>query len=83
MVAVTAPSRAPLAVLEAVLEQLTYVNQETGYTVARVATGRGGDLSGRRAVGRAGRGERAITTPETLRILTKLCCSPSQATAIL
>ncbi|GLX99897.1 MULTISPECIES: ATP-dependent RecD-like DNA helicase [Actinoplanes] len=31
-------------VLEAVLERLTYVNEETGYTVARVATGRGDDL---------------------------------------
>ncbi|MFC7528250.1 ATP-dependent RecD-like DNA helicase [Actinoplanes sp. GCM10030250] len=31
-------------VLEAVLERLTYVNEETGYTVARVATGRGSDL---------------------------------------
>jgi exodeoxyribonuclease V alpha subunit len=32
------------AVLEAVLERLTYVNEETGYTVARVATDRSGDL---------------------------------------
>jgi exodeoxyribonuclease V alpha subunit len=32
------------AVLEAVLERLTYANEETGYTVARVDTGRGGDL---------------------------------------
>ena len=30
------------AVLEAVLERLTYVNDETGYTVAKVATGRSG-----------------------------------------
>ena len=30
--------------LEAVLERLTYVNEETGYTIARVATGRGSDL---------------------------------------
>ncbi|MFB6394874.1 ATP-dependent RecD-like DNA helicase [Polymorphospora sp. 2-325] len=30
--------------LEAVLERFTYVNEETGYTVARVATGRGADL---------------------------------------
>ncbi|MEV6300125.1 ATP-dependent RecD-like DNA helicase [Actinoplanes sp. NPDC051861] len=30
--------------LEAVLERLTYVNEETGYTVARVATGHGSDL---------------------------------------
>ncbi|GGP83294.1 ATP-dependent RecD-like DNA helicase [Saccharothrix coeruleofusca] len=30
--------------LEAVLERITYANEETGYTVARVDTGRGGDL---------------------------------------
>ncbi|GGM33952.1 ATP-dependent RecD-like DNA helicase [Longimycelium tulufanense] len=30
--------------LEAVLERLTFVNEETGYTVARVDPGRGGDL---------------------------------------
>ncbi|MCA1220273.1 SF1B family DNA helicase RecD2 [Streptomyces sp. 8L] len=34
----------PLAVLEAVLERITYANEDTGYTVARVDTGRGGDL---------------------------------------
>jgi exodeoxyribonuclease V alpha subunit len=28
------------AILEAVLERITYANQETGYTVARVATNR-------------------------------------------
>ncbi|MDM4718730.1 hypothetical protein QTQ03_03640 [Micromonospora sp. WMMA1363] len=39
-----APARAPLATLEAVLERLTYVNEDTGYTVARVATDRGSDL---------------------------------------
>jgi hypothetical protein len=33
-----------LATLDAVLERLTYVNDETGYTVARVATERGSDL---------------------------------------
>ncbi|WP_018499931.1 SF1B family DNA helicase RecD2 [Parafrankia discariae] len=33
-----------LAVLEAVLERITYANEETGYTVARVDTGRGADL---------------------------------------
>ncbi|MEU7028782.1 ATP-dependent RecD-like DNA helicase [Streptomyces sp. NPDC046275] len=34
-----------LAVLEGVLERITYANEETGYTVARVDTGRGsGDL---------------------------------------
>jgi exodeoxyribonuclease V alpha subunit len=43
MVAVTAPAaRPPGAVLEAVLERLTYVNEETGYTVAKVATSRSG-----------------------------------------
>jgi exodeoxyribonuclease V alpha subunit len=35
---------APPATLEAVLERITYANQETGYTVARVATGRSSDL---------------------------------------
>jgi exodeoxyribonuclease V alpha subunit len=35
---------APPATLEAVLERITYANQETGYTVARVATDRSGDL---------------------------------------
>src|SRR5437773_1904831 len=46
MVAVTATAtsnRPPGAVLEAVLERLTYVNEETGYTVAKVATSRGSD----------------------------------------
>ena len=28
--------------LEAVLERITYVNEDTGYTIARVATGRTG-----------------------------------------
>ena len=37
-------ARPSAAVLEAVLERLTYVNEETGYTVARVATDRGTDL---------------------------------------
>jgi exodeoxyribonuclease V alpha subunit len=32
------------ATLDAVLERITYANQETGYTVARVATDRSGDL---------------------------------------
>jgi exodeoxyribonuclease V alpha subunit len=32
------------AVLEATLERITFANAQTGYTVARVATGRGGDL---------------------------------------
>ena len=48
MVAVTgrppspnAPAR-PSSVLEAVLERFTYVNDETGYTIARVATERTG-----------------------------------------
>jgi exodeoxyribonuclease V alpha subunit len=35
---------APPASLEAVLERITYANQETGYTVARVATDRSSDL---------------------------------------
>ncbi|HEX8628312.1 MAG TPA: helix-hairpin-helix domain-containing protein, partial [Catenuloplanes sp.] len=39
-----APARPSTAVLEAVLERLTYVNEETGYTVARVATDRSADL---------------------------------------
>ena len=34
---------APMAVLNGVLEHITYSNQDTGYTVARVATERGGD----------------------------------------
>ena len=38
-------TRAALPVtLDAVLERITYANQETGYTVARVATGRSSDL---------------------------------------
>jgi exodeoxyribonuclease V alpha subunit len=32
------------ATLDAVLERITYANEETGYTVARVATARGSDL---------------------------------------
>jgi exodeoxyribonuclease V alpha subunit len=34
---------APPAVLNGVLEHITYSNEDTGYTVARVATDRGGD----------------------------------------
>jgi hypothetical protein len=34
----------PPATLDAVLERITYANEETGYTVARVATGRSTDL---------------------------------------
>jgi exodeoxyribonuclease V alpha subunit len=34
---------APSAVLNGVLEHITYSNEDTGYTVARVATDRGGD----------------------------------------
>ena len=30
------------AVLDAVLERITYANEETGYTIARVATDRSG-----------------------------------------
>ncbi|WP_138903801.1 SF1B family DNA helicase RecD2 [Streptomyces albidochromogenes] len=37
------PAPAP-AVIEGVLERITYANEENGYTVARVDTGRGGDL---------------------------------------
>jgi hypothetical protein len=37
-------SRPAPQVLEVVLKRLTYVNEETGYTMARVATGRGSDL---------------------------------------
>jgi len=44
MVDVNTPVLRPSsAVLDGVLERLTYVNEETGYTVARVATDRGGD----------------------------------------
>ncbi|MFI7338268.1 ATP-dependent RecD-like DNA helicase [Streptomyces sp. NPDC050085] len=32
----------PMATIEGVLERITYANEETGYTVARVDTGRGG-----------------------------------------
>jgi exodeoxyribonuclease V alpha subunit len=34
----------PMVVLNAVLEHITYASEDTGYTVARVATDRGGDL---------------------------------------
>jgi exodeoxyribonuclease V alpha subunit len=37
-------TRAAPAQLEAVLERITYANQDTGYTVARVATNRSSDL---------------------------------------
>ncbi|GAA1772764.1 ATP-dependent RecD-like DNA helicase [Streptomonospora arabica] len=33
------------SVLEGVLERITFANEETGYTVAKVDTGRGGDLT--------------------------------------
>src|SRR3954470_9764187 len=39
---ITTPSPRPPAVLDAVLERFTYVNEETGYTIARVATDRTG-----------------------------------------
>ena len=47
MVVVTGPSPSPavpqgLSVLEAVLERITYANEDTGYTIARVATERTG-----------------------------------------
>ena len=32
------------AVLDAVLERITYANEETGYTIARVATDRSGTV---------------------------------------
>jgi exodeoxyribonuclease V alpha subunit len=35
---------APPATLDVVLERITYANEETGYTVAWVATDRSGDL---------------------------------------
>jgi len=42
---VVTDSGVPLSTLEAVLERITYANEETGYTVARVATrGGGSDL---------------------------------------
>src|SRR4029453_12839430 len=57
---------APLAVLNGVLEHITYTNEDTGYTVARVAGERGGDpvtvvgpLLGARA---RGSGPRPATT---------------------
>ena len=34
-----------VAVLEATLERVPYVNEDTGYLVAKVDTGRGGDLA--------------------------------------
>src|SRR5436309_5001377 len=44
MVAVTGQSPSPhsQSVLEAVLERITYANEDTGYTIARVATERTG-----------------------------------------
>jgi exodeoxyribonuclease V alpha subunit len=41
-VGVTEPFRG--SVLEATLERVTFANSDTGYTVARVEVGRGGDL---------------------------------------
>src|ERR687888_948427 len=40
----TTPAPLPLATLEGVLERITYANEETGYTVARVTPGRSSDL---------------------------------------
>uniref|UniRef100_UPI002F9100B6 SF1B family DNA helicase RecD2 n=1 Tax=Kitasatospora indigofera TaxID=67307 RepID=UPI002F9100B6 len=37
------PQQRQLAEVEGVLERITYANEETGYTVARVDTGRGGN----------------------------------------
>ena len=47
MVAVTGQPSSPdapqgLSVLEAVLERITYASEDTGYTIARVATERAG-----------------------------------------
>jgi len=39
------PTPVPLATLEAVLERITYANEENGYTVARVATRGSSDLT--------------------------------------
>jgi hypothetical protein len=52
-------TRAAPAILEAVLERITYANPETGYTVARVATNRSSDLAhgGRAAAGGPARRE--------------------------
>ncbi|MER6444753.1 ATP-dependent RecD-like DNA helicase [Streptomyces venezuelae] len=45
MAAEGAPQAVQLAVVDGVLERITYANEENGYTVARVDTGRGsGDL---------------------------------------
>jgi exodeoxyribonuclease V alpha subunit len=38
-----APARRPGVVVDAVLERITYANEETGYTIARVATDRSGN----------------------------------------
>jgi len=40
-----ASTSVPLATLEAVLERITYANEENGYTVARVATRGSSDLT--------------------------------------
>ncbi|MGW3325772.1 SF1B family DNA helicase RecD2 [Streptomyces virginiae] len=42
MAAEGAPRAVQLAVVDGVLERITYANEESGYTVARVDTGRGG-----------------------------------------
>ena len=62
------------SVLEAVLERITYANEDTGYTIARVATERTGPRSADRggtAVGRPGRREpapdRAVEQPSEVR----------------
>ncbi len=43
--AMTSPTPVPLATLEAVLERITYANEENGYTVARVAVRGSSDLT--------------------------------------
>ena len=50
---------APPATLDAVLERITYANEETGYTVARVATDRSSDLLTRLSTQTIGRNLRA------------------------
>jgi exodeoxyribonuclease V alpha subunit len=44
MMVVMSPVNYDGAVLEGVLERVTFANPETGYTIARVDSGRGGDL---------------------------------------
>ena len=90
----SAPSQR--ATLDAVLERITYANEETGYTVARVDTGRGGGPAhrGRRAARRPARGDRCGWRAAGARIrstagssrsrTTPPCCRPpSRASAAI